>query len=126
MKGWLNMAIKWPEIQYREGADGMLYPLLEYPQQPSGSIGKYGELRRNHLEKHRPATYQLLILNGELKQHLMDVNKQAHEQIDLIIAAMLKDAPAPDKTTDQLGWVQHMNMLKAQAEEILLREWLYS
>ena len=116
------MAIKWPEIQYREGADGMLYPLLEYPQQPSGSIGKYGELRRIYLEKHRPPTYQLLILNGELKQHLMDVNAQAHEQIDSLIAAMLKTEPAPDKTTDQLGWVQHMNMLKAQAEEITIRE----
>jgi len=126
MKGWLNMAIKWPEIQYKEGADGMLYPLLEYSKQPSGNIGKYGELRRSYLEKHRPATYQLLILNGELKQHLMDVNAQAHEQIDSLIAAILKTAPAPDKVADQLGWVQHMNMLKTQAEEIVVREWLYS
>ncbi len=124
MKGWLSMAIKWPEIQYREGTDGMLYPLLEYPKQPSGSIGKYGELRRNYLKKHRPATYQLLMLNGKLKQHLMDVNEQAHEQIDLLIAAMLKNAPAPDKTTDQLGWMQHMNMLKTQAEESVVREWI--
>ena len=126
MKGWLNMAIKWPEIQYKEGADGMLYPRLEHPQQPSGSIGKYGELRRSYLEKHRPATYQLLILNGELKQHLLDVNAQAHEQIDSLIATMLKTVPAPDKISNQLGWVQHMNMLKTQAEEIVVREWLYS
>ena len=54
----------------------------------------------------------------------MTVNAQAHEQIDLLIAAMLKNAPAPDKITDQLGWVQHMNMLKAQAEEIVVREWI--
>jgi len=120
------MAIKWPEIQYKEGADGMLYPLLEYPKQPSGNIGKYGELRRSYLEKHRPATYQLLILNGELKQHLLDVNAQAHEQIDSLIATMLKTVPAPDKISNQLGWVQHMNMLKTQAEEIVVREWLYS
>ena len=126
MKGWLNMAIKWPEIQYKEGADGMLYPLLEYPKQPSGNIGKYGELRRSYLEKHRPATYQLLILNGELKQHLLDVNAQAHEQIDSLIATMLKTVPAPDKISNQLGWVQHMNMLKTQPEEIVVREWLYS
>ena len=83
-------------------------------------------MRRSNLEKPRPATYQLLILNGELKQHLLDVNAQAHEQIDSLIAAMLKDAPAPDKTTDQLGWVQHMNMLKVQAEEIIVRELVYT
>ena len=120
------MAIKWPEIQYRESEDGMLYPRLEHPQQPSGSIGKYGELRRNYLKKHHPATYQLLILNGELKRHLMDVNVQAHEQVDLLVDAMLKTAPVPDKAADQLGWVQHMNMLKAQAEEIVVREWVYA
>ena len=119
------MAIKWPEIQYREGTDGMLYPLVEIPKQPSGNIGKYGELRRNYLEKHRPASYQLLILNGELKRHLMDVNAQAHEQVDLLVAAMQQAAPAPDKAADQLGWVQHMNMLKAQAEEIVVQEWIY-
>ena len=126
MKGWLSMAINWPEIQYREGTDGMLHPLLEIPKQPSGRIGRYGELRRSYLEKHRPATYQLLMLNGELKQHLMDVNAQAHEQIELLVAAMLKTTPAPDKTADQLGWVQHMNMIKAQVEEIVVREWIYT
>ena len=120
------MAIKWPEIQYREGADGMLYPLLETSQQPSGSIGKYGEMRRIYLKKHRPATYRLLMLNGELKQHLMDANEQAHEQIDSLIAAMLKTVPAPDKTTDQLGWVRYMNMLKVQAEEIVVRELVHT
>ena len=126
MKGWLSMAIKWPEIQYREGTDGILYPLLEIPKQPSGSVGKYGEMRRSYLEKHRPATYQLMILNGELKRHLMEVNAQAHEQVDLLVAAMLKTAPALDKAADQLGWLQHMNTLRMQAKEIVVREWIYA
>ena len=32
----------------------------------------------------------------------------------------------PDKTQDSLTWVQHMNALKAQAEEIVLNEIVYS
>lgn len=32
---------------------------------------------------------------------------------------------APDKATNQMGWVQHMNCLKAQAEEIVLDELIY-
>ena len=34
--------------------------------------------------------------------------------------------PAPDKKTDQMGWVQHMNSLKAQAEEIVTAELITS
>ena len=74
--------IKWPEIQYREAEDGMLYPLVDYPRQPAGEIGKYGRMRKDYLEKHRPVAYQMMILEGTLKQHLMDVNQQAHEMLE--------------------------------------------
>ena len=47
--------IKWPEIQYREAADGILYPVIDYPKQPAGDIGKYGSMRRAYLEQHRPS-----------------------------------------------------------------------
>ena len=32
----------------------------------------------------------------------------------------------PDEVTQQTAWVQHMNSLKAQAEEIVLAELIYS
>ena len=67
-----------------------------------------------------------MCLAGTLKQYLMDVNEQAHQMIDDLITKLLKANPAPDKATNQLGWVQHMNMLKMQAEEITLRELIYS
>ena len=41
------------------------------------------------------------------------------------MADLLLKNPAPDKTTQQLAWVSHMNSLKAQAEEIILRELIY-
>ena len=34
--------------------------------------------------------------------------------------------PAPDKEKNQMAWVQHMNSLKAQAEEMILTELIYS
>ena len=39
---------------------------------------------------------------------------------------LLHRNPAPDKTQDSLTWVQHMNSLKTQAEEIVLSEIVYS
>ena len=68
----------------------------------------------------------MMILEGTLKQHLMDVNEEAHRQIAKLVDDLLKANPAPDKATNQLGWIQHMNMLKLQAEEIILRELIYT
>ena len=38
------------------------------------------------------------------------------------MAQLLKQTPAPDKEQNQLAWVQHMNSLKSQAEELVLTE----
>ena len=43
----------------------------------------------------------------------------------LLMKELLVKNPAPDKATQQLAWVAHMNSLKAQAEEIVLRELIY-
>ena len=46
--------------------------------------------------------------------------------IQRAIEQYLEQNPAPDKETNQMAWVQHMNSLKAQAEEILLAELINS
>ena len=120
------MAITWPQIEYVEAEDGMLYSKLDYPKQPAGSVGKYGEMRRKYLHDHRKTTYSLMMLDGRLKQHLMDVNEQAHQQIEVLMHDLLKTNPAPDKAKNQFGWIRHMNMLKMQAEEIIFQKLIYT
>ena len=119
--------IKWPEIQYRESEDGMFYPVIDFPRQPAGDIGKYGSMRRAFLEKHRPATYQLMILEGTLKLHLLEVNTQAHEMLEQLIEGMQKSENATEslKSQNQLEWVQRMNGIKHRAEEIIKAELVY-
>ena len=119
------MAINWPEIEYVEAEDGMLDPKLDYPKQPAGNVGKYGEMRRSYLQEHHKARYTMMMLEGTLKQHLKDVNEEANKQMELLINDLQKANPAPDKATNQLGWIQHMNMLNMQAEEIILSELIY-
>ena len=119
------MAIKWPEIQYREAENGMLEPMIEFPKQPQGSVGKFGEMRRKYLMEHRKATFQMMSMDGTLKKHLMEINEQANKMLDQQISRLMRTSPAPDKATNQMGWVQHMNSLKAQAEEIVLSELIY-
>ena len=119
--------IKWPEIQYREAEDGTLYPVIDLPKQPAGDIGKYGSMRKDYLEKHRPVTYQMMILEGSLKQHLMDINRQAHEMLEQLIEGMKKSENVTEslKSQNQLEWVQRMNSIKHRAEESIKAELIY-
>ena len=120
------MAIKWPEIQYKEGPDGMLDPELTFPKQPEGNIGKYGGMRRDYLQQHRKATYARMSMEGTLKQHLMDVNEQAKAKVEALMEQMQQTEPMPDKNSDPLGWIQRMNSMKAQAEEIVREMVVYA
>ena len=119
--------IKWPEIQYRGAEDGMLYPVIDFPKQSAGNIGKYGSMRRAYLEQHRPATYQIMILEGTLKQHLLEVNTQAHEMLEQLIEGMKRSEGITEqlKSNNQLEWVQRMNSIKHRAEEIIKAELIY-
>ena len=75
---------------------------------------------------HRPVLYHTMLLNGSLYPHLMEVEQTAESQMQQTMAQLLKQNPAPDKEQNQMAWVQHMNGLKAQAEELVLNELIYS
>ena len=98
-------------------------PTLTQPRKP---LGKYGRLRRTYLKDHRPVLYNTMLLNGSLYPHLMEVEQTAESRMQQTMAQLLKQNPAPDKEQNQMAWVQHMNSLKAQAEELVLTELIYS
>ena len=39
---------------------------------------------------------------------------------------LLAKNPAPDKEQNQMAWVQHMNSLQEQVEEVIRTELIYS
>ena len=100
-------------------------PNLTLPRQEK-ALGKYGRLRRTYLMNHRPVLYHTMLLNGSLYPHLMEVEQTAESQMQQTMEQLLKQNPAPDKESRQMAWVQHMNSLKAQAEELVLTELIYS
>ena len=100
-------------------------PNLTLPQQEK-ALGKYGRLRRTYLMRHRPVLYNTMLLNGSLYPHLMEVEKNAAAMKEHLMTELLAKDPAPDKEQNQMAWVQHMNSLKAQAEELVLTELIYS
>ena len=94
--------------------------------QPRKPLGKYGRLRRTYLKEQRPVLYHTMLLNGSLYPHLMEVEQTAESQMQQTMQGLLKQNPVPNKEQHQMGWVRHMNSLKAQAEELVLTELIYS
>lgn len=89
-------------------------------------LGKYGRMRRAFLQENNTLLYNHLILTEKLYPHLWEIQETATARMEQMMAELLKANPAPDKKSNQMAWVQHMNMLKAQAEEIILTELINS
>ena len=114
------------EIHYAQVGEYQL-PLFTLPQtNDSEPLGKYGRMRLAYLKTQRPVLYHQMLLNGTLWPHLQEVQKTASEQVERTIAALADKFPAPDKERSQLLWATHMNGLKAQAEEVVVREVVYA
>ena len=94
--------------------------------QPRKPLGKYGRLRRTYLMNHRPVLYHTMLLNGSLYPTLTELEQTAAAMKKQLMADLLAKNPAPDKEQNQMAWVQHMNSLKAQAEELVMTELIYS
>lgn len=63
-----------------------------------------------------------MILTETLFPHLQEIDETAHRRVEQMVAELLEKNPAPDKSTQQLAWVQNMSSLKTQAEEIVNAE----
>ena len=94
--------------------------------QPRKPLGKYGRLRRTYLKEQRPVLYNTMLLSGSLYPHLMELEQNAAAMKEHLMTELLAKNPAPDKEKNQMGWVRHMNSLRAQTEEIILTELIYS
>jgi len=69
--------------------------------------------------------YASLMLSGDLSNHLAEIDRMARERVERITAQLLEKSPAPDKATNQMAWIGHMNSLRHQAEEAVA-ELIYS
>lgn len=89
--------------------------------------GKYGMIRKSFLKEHRPAKYQYLLLTGKLIGHLNQVDKEAREQVEMLVEQMAEREGVTEKMKAEqpMEWVGRMNTIKNAAEEIIFVETVY-
>ena len=105
--------------------NGNLLPDVELPEQKS--IGKYGRMHLDYLKQHRRGSYSALLGEGRLNAYLSEIDEQAHEMLTSLTVELAKSQGIDEhlKATDQMRWVQMMNNVRSQAEEIVAKELLY-
>ena len=114
------------KITYHKEGDYFI-PNLYLPKQPKKQIGKYGRLRLNYLKNFNKGLYTELLIDGNLKQHLLDIDECANERVHVLIKQFAKSENVDEylKEHHQMEWVQSMNNIKNRAEEIVLNEIIY-
>ncbi|MFA0814550.1 MAG: TnpV protein [Anaerofustis sp.] len=114
------------ELTYSKNGD-YLIPDLTITE-PTESIGKYGRMRKTYLKEHRPVQYNSLILSEKLYPHLLEIERTANSRIERMMPELMRSAGVTEslKASDPMRWVGLMNNLKAQAEETILAELIFS
>ena len=103
------------------------YPIFSETDTTEHHIGKYGLLHRNYIKQHKRGTYTTLLTEGRLNAHLHEIDVQANEMVEAIVANLALERSIDEelKASDALKWIAEMNNIKASAEEIVLREVIY-
>ena len=103
-------------------------PCLSLPAEEEKPIGLWGQRHLRYIKEHRKALYSSLLLSGKLNSYLADIDRQAQEQMEIIIQQMARSQGVTEglKTSDPMAWVGRMNNIQASAREIVAKEILFA
>lgn len=115
------------EVTYRM-QDGFQIPNLLMPQEPEVHLGKYAELRRQYLKKHRRVLYTNLKTSCRLTEHLAEIEQTAKAMVSRSVQRMAETEGLTEqmKEADPMRWTGLMNNLKHTAEEQVLTDLIYA
>ena len=115
------------EITYRT-QEGFQIPNLLLPQTPEVHLGKYAELRRQYLMKHRRVLYTNLKTSCRLTEHLAEIEQSAKTMVEQTVQKMVQAEGVTEelKATDPMRWTGLMNNFRHSAEEMVLTDLIYS
>ena len=67
---------------------GQYYPIFSETNTTEHRIGKYGLLHRCYIKQHKRGTCTTLLTDGKLNAHLHEIDVQANEMVEAIVATL--------------------------------------
>ena len=114
-------------ISYRRVGDYNI-PNLTLPHEEANvRLGKWGRMYKSHLEKHKSAVFNSLLIKGKLYQHCAEVERQAQDMFDTLVEQMKVAEGVTEqlKEENQMEWVCRMQNIEARTREIVCEELIY-
>ena len=98
------------------------------PEQERPSIGRFGRAHGAYLKRSQRHVYSHFVAEGKLGSYLAQIDEQANNMLDLLIRQMAEREVITEqlKAQDQMAWVRAMNSIKNRAEEIVIRELIFT
>ncbi len=87
--------------QYRRVGDYLIPNLILPPEESKVSLGKWGMMHKNYLEKHKKVFFNTLLMQGKLYQHCTEVEKQARDMFDTLVQQMKQDEGVTEQLKEQ-------------------------
>ena len=114
-------------ISYRRVGDYLIPNLMLPPEEARVTLGKWGMMHKNYLEKHKRVLFSALLGQGKLYQYCADVEKQARDMYDTLIEQMKESEGVTEqlKEENQMEWVCRMQNIEARAREIVITKLIY-
>lgn len=92
------------KIQYRRVGDYLIPNLMLPPEETAITLGKWGMLHKDYLEKHKKVLFSSLLGQGKLYQHCDAVEKQAKNMYDTLIEQMKVTEGVTEELKEQNQW----------------------
>ena len=91
-------------------------------------IGRWGRMHRDYLKEHRLVVFNQLVLSGNLWTYLADINEQAQHRMEVLIAHAKTSRNVTEhlKSRNQTKWVQEMENILSNSEEIIKAEIIFN
>ena len=115
------------KISYTQQGDYFL-PNLTLPEQDKRPIGLWGQQHLRYIKRSRPILYTNLLTKCKLNEYLADINNQAEQMYEQLVAAFAKEegCTVQLKASNQMLWVRRMNNATQRAREVVNTEIIYN
>lgn len=114
-------------IQHRQVGDYLIPNLILSPEESNVTLGKWGMMYKDHLEKHKKVLFSSLLIQSKLYQHCAEVENQAQDMFDTLIEQMKLAEYVTEqlKEENEMEWICRMQNIEAKAVEIIKADLIF-
>jgi len=93
-----------------------------------GNLNKYGRARLSYLREHKRLLHTHMLTQGILWSHLVEIQQIAETRHEHLVSQMMQAQGIIEqlKADNQLLWLQRVNNIYNQANELIYRELIHT